>query len=308
MPTDLLPSQPVQAPAALVVRGRRLAWGRRTYVMGILNVTPDSFSGDGLAGDMRSAVARGVAMAADGADILDIGGESTRPGAQPVPAAVEMERVLPVIRALRQETDVPISVDTYKATVAEAALDAGADMVNDVWGLRRDRHLADVVASRGVPVVLMDNCSDQRLVAMRPGIGGYYEPEAGGDVVTEVVNRLRTLVQEARAAGIAPEAIIVDPGIGFGKSRDANLALINRLTEVRALGYPVLCGPSRKSFIGLTLDVGPAERLEGTMAAVAVAIARGADIVRVHDVAPVVRLVRMTDALVRRASGGPSDA
>ncbi len=288
---------------ALVLRGRRLEWGARTYLMGILNVTPDSFSGDGLAGDVRKAVAHGLQLIAAGADVLDIGGESTRPGAEPVPAEVEVERVVPVIRALRHHTDVPISIDTYKAAVAEKALEAGADLVNDVWALERDPLLADLIAERGVPVVLMDNRSDRRVVAVREGIGSYFEAQSRGDVVAEVVSRLQARILAALAAGIAPQAIIVDPGIGFGKSRDENLELIDRLTEVRALGYPVLCGPSRKSFIGLTLDAGPADRLEGTMAAVAVAIVRGADIVRVHDVAPIARLVRVTDALVRRGVG-----
>lgn len=302
MPTD---GNVLPLPPGLRVRGRTMQWGVRTYVMGILNVTPDSFSGDGLASDLDAAVARGIQLAEAGCDIIDIGGESTRPGAEPVPASVELERVLPVIRALRAEIDAPISIDTYKAEVAEAALAAGADMVNDVWGLQRDPSLANVVARWRVPVVLMDNQSHRAMVAAREGIGSFYQCDASGDVVCAVAARLKSLALSAQNSGIAKERIILDPGIGFGKSPEQNLALIDRLAEIRALGYPVLCGPSRKSFIGLALGLGPSERLEGTAAAVAVAIVRGADIVRVHDVPAMLHVARMTDAIVRRNASVP---
>lgn len=282
------------------MRGRRFAWGERTYVMAIVNATPDSFSGDGLGLDVEAAFAAGVAAEANGADILDVGGESTRPGAAAVPVDQELSRVLPVIRALRARTDLPISIDTYKAEVADAALDAGADLVNDVWGLEADAEMGPLVARRGVPVVLMHNRSRARDARLDPRLGGHYASHRSDDVVRDVCDDLRAAVARALGFGIAPHCIVLDPGIGFGKSPGENLALVDRTDEVRALGYPVLVGPSRKSFIGITLDAEPQERLEGTAAAVAVSIVRGADLVRVHDVAAMARVARMTDAIVRR--------
>jgi len=288
-------------PAPLTIAGRTFHWGRQTYVMGIINVTPDSFSGDGLGLDVDAAVALGRQMVADGAHLLDVGGESTRPGSEPVSADEEKRRVLPVIQRLAAEVDVPISVDTYKAEVAAAALDAGAHIVNDVWALRRDPEMASLVAERGVPAILMHNRSRPKDVLWREGLGGMYKGAEYDDLLGEVVGELRERVEAAEGAGISRERLIVDPGIGFGKSVPHNLELINRLGELRVLGCPVLVGPSRKSFIGYVLDLPAHERVEGTAAAVAVAIARGADMVRVHDVKVMVRVARMTDALIRRS-------
>jgi len=278
-------------------------WGRRTYVMGILNVTPDSFSGDGLLaeGDIAArAVAQAQAFTAAGADIIDIGGESTRPGSTPVELEEELARVLPVITAVRAAVDATISVDTYRAAVAAAALDAGAAWVNDVWGLRMDPELAGLIARRGCPIVLMHNRSRPKDVAQAERLGGRYVGVAYNDLIADVIRELQESIDLALAAGVRPDQIIIDPGIGFGKTVAQNLELIDRLDAFKALGYPLLLGPSRKSFIGYTLDLPPEERVEGTAAAVAIGIARGADIIRVHDVQAMARVARMTDAIVRR--------
>lgn len=292
---------PAVASRAVNLRGRRLEWGSRTYVMAILNLTPDSFSGDGLARDVDRAVERARGAIENGADILDVGGESTRPGARPVSADEELARVLPVIAAVRSQFDIPISVDTYKAAVAEAALDAGADMVNDVWALRADHAMVGLVARRGVPLVLMHNRSNPSNVALADRLGAHYVGTDYEDLLTDVKRELAESIALAHAAGVTDDQIILDPGIGFGKTVAQNLTLLNRVDEIRAMGYPVLVGPSRKSFIGLTLDLPPEERVEGTAAAVAVAIARGVDIARVHDVREMVRVTRMADAVVRPA-------
>lgn len=278
-------------------------WGSRTYVMGILNVTPDSFSGDGIIaqGDAVSvSVEQARAFISANCDILDVGGESTRPGSQPVDAAAEKERVIPVVAALAREfPEALISIDTYKADVAEAALDAGAHIVNDVWGLRADPDLARVTAKRGVPVILMHNRSNPASVEVKAQLGNAYIGAEYQNLIEDVKRELMDSVNIARRAGIPDEHIILDPGIGFGKTVAHNLELIRRLDEIRALGFPVLLGPSRKSFIGYTLDLPPDQRVEGTAAAVAVGITRGADIVRVHDVLQISRVVKMTDAIVR---------
>jgi dihydropteroate synthase len=273
-------------------------------LMGILNLTPDSFSGDGLlAGadenSLALALQQGREFVAAGADILDIGGESTRPGAQPVSVEEEMQRVIPVIRTIAAELDVLISVDTYKAAVAEAALAAGAHIVNDVWGLHADPRLAEVVANSRAPVILMHNRSSWAHADIKERLGGRYVGIPYENLIEDICNDLLESVALARQAGISDEQIIIDPGIGFGKTVEQNLELVNRLGEIRALGYPVLSGPSRKSFIGYTLDLPADQRLEGTAAAVVVSIVRGADIVRVHDVTFMSRLMRMTDAIVR---------
>lgn len=281
-------------------------WGTRTYVMGIINVTPDSFSGDGVAlGDDEELVERTVQQALRfldaGADILDIGGESTRPGSQPVTAEEEAARLLPAIKAIRSAAaEAIISVDTYRAGVAEAALDAGADWVNDVWGLRMDPGMASLISSRGCPVVIMHNRSKPKDVNQEERLGGRYVGVEYGDLLGDIKSELTEQIAMALDAGVRHEQIIVDPGIGFGKTVAQNLELINRLGELKALGYPILSGPSRKSFIGYTLDLPPDQRMEGTAAAVAISIARGADIVRVHDVESMARVARMTDAIVRR--------
>ncbi len=287
----------------LVIGTHTLAWGTRTYVMGILNVTPDSFSGDGLlvSGDPQRVsmeVARRFIEA--GVDMLDVGGESTRPGSEPVGAEEERRRVIPILQALAREfPQILLSVDTYKAAIAEEALQAGAHIVNDVWGLRADPALKEVVARAGCPVILMHNRSNPASVEVRSQLGNAYVGSEYADLLADVKRELMDSVELARQAGIADDRIILDPGLGFGKKVEQNLELIDRLGEIRALGFPVLSGPSRKSFIGYTLNLPPEQRVEGTAAAVAVSIVRGADIVRVHDVEPLMRLVHMTDAIVR---------
>jgi dihydropteroate synthase len=277
-----------------------MAWGERTYVMAIVNVTPDSFSGDGVGADAAAAVAQAGAAVAAGADLVDVGGESTRPGASAVSVDEEIARVVPVIRAVRRRLEVPISVDTYKAAVAEAALDAGADLVNDVWAFRADADMASLVARRGIPVVLMHNRLAGATVRLDPGFGPHYAGVEYDNLVPDVCRELLVSVAHGRAAGVADGQMILDPGIGFGKTPEQSLEVLGRLGEVKALGFPVLVGPSRKSFIGKVLGgLPPGERLEGTAAAVALAIAGGADLVRVHDVPAMVRVARVADAIVR---------
>ncbi|MEA5078057.1 MAG: dihydropteroate synthase [Anaerolineaceae bacterium] len=280
-----------------------LPYGQKTFVMGILNVTPDSFSGDGLMEQknlLAAALAQATRFIEAGADILDIGGESTRPGSQLVNADEELARVLPVIVALKKEfPQILLSIDTYKAAVAEAALQAGVHWVNDVWGLRADVKMAAVVASGHAPVVLMHNRSKSERVHIQAELGGTYLGADYGDFLADVKAELMQSVALAKAAGVTDEQIILDPGLGFGKSREQNLELVNHLDEIKALGYPVLLGPSRKSFIGYTLNLPPDQRVEGTAAVCAVGIVRGADILRVHDVEAIVRTARMTDALIR---------
>ena len=285
---------------------KALEWGTRTYIMGILNITPDSFSGDGWLSQNEYSISEmlphlmNVArdFISNGADILDIGGESTRPGAQPVDIDDELARVIPVIQSLAAETDVLISIDTYKAPVAKAALEAGANIVNDVWGLHADTELAHVVARYEAPVILMHNRSSWAHAQIKEKLGGRYVGIPYDNLIEDVKRELMESVDLAHAAGIPDELIILDPGIGFGKTVEQNLELINRLDEIKMLGYPILLGPSRKSFIGYTLDLPPEDRLEGTAAAVAIGIDRGADIIRMHDVAAMARVARMTDAIV----------
>lgn len=275
-------------------------WGSRTYVMGILNLTPDSFSGDGLGiQNEEAALQQAREYVQAGADILDVGGESTRPGAAPVSAQEEMDRVLPIITILKAEFDTLISIDTYKAKVADEAIKTGAAMLNDVWGLQADPALAKVASETGVPVILMHNRSTPNNAAIKDQLGGRYIGVEYDNLLDDVKRELMESVNLAHAAGISDQQIILDPGIGFGKTVQQNLALLNHLDEIRALGYPVLLGPSRKSFIGYTLDLPPEDRVEGTAAAVSVGITRGADIIRVHDVREMIRTARMTDAIVR---------
>jgi dihydropteroate synthase len=275
----------------------------RTHVMGVLNVTPDSFSDGGLFSSGDAAIKHAVEMAADGADLIDVGGESTRPGAEPVPAKEEMERVIPVIKALSREVEVPISIDTAKATVASAAIEAGAVIVNDISAMRFDPAMGEVIASSRAGVILMHMQGQPRTMQQAP----HY-----GDVVAEVREALLGWAREAQDAGIKREQIAIDPGIGFGKNRDHNLLLLKQLRLFtspdvdeksdrgeESLRYPVVVGPSRKSFIGLTLDLPVEERLEGTAAAVAWVVAAGADVVRVHDVREIVRVIRMVEAIQR---------
>ncbi|HEU0291596.1 MAG TPA: dihydropteroate synthase [Anaerolineales bacterium] len=288
---------------SLQIGNHTFHWGSRTYVMGILNVTPDSFSGDGLManGDrIELALRQAEYFLHHQADILDVGGESTRPGSQPVTPDQELERVIPVIQAIKNNfPDALISIDTHKAKVAEEAFKAGAQILNDVWALRADPELAPVAKKFNVPVILMHNRSNPASVEVRAQLGNAYIGSEYENLIEDVKRELLASVDLATKAGIEDRHIILDPGIGFGKTREHNLGLINRLDEIRALGYPVLLGPSRKSFIGFTLDLPPDERVEGTAATIAIGIARGADIIRVHDVKEIGRVARMTDAIVR---------
>jgi dihydropteroate synthase len=288
----------------LKVANQIFDWGRRTYVMGVLNITPDSFSGDGIIskGDaVEVSLEQAKRFVAAGATILDVGGESTRPGSEPIEVEEERRRVIPVVKAIAKEfPDTLISIDTYKAVIAEEALNEGAQIVNDVWALRADPELRKVVAKHKCPVILMHNRSNPASVEVRANLGNAYIGAEYADVIEDVKRELMDSVKLARQSGIDDDRIILDPGIGFGKKVEHNLELINRLDEIRALGFPVLLGPSRKSFIGYTLDLPPDQRVEGTAAAVAVGIARGADIVRVHDVEYMTRVAKMTDALVRK--------
>ncbi|MGD0114128.1 MAG: dihydropteroate synthase [Armatimonadota bacterium] len=280
---------PVQR--VLRCRGRDLALGAKTLVMGIINVTPDSFSGDGLGGNTAAAIAQGTQMVADGADILDVGGESTRPGADPVSIEDEIARVLPVIGGLTREVDVPISIDTYKCSVAAAALAKGASIVNDISGLRFDTNMANAAAEAGAAVIAMHIRGTPRDMQKDPK----YD-----DVIGEISEYLEESIALAEAAGLTRDRIVVDPGFGFGKTLEHNLELLRRLREFRSLGCAVMIGTSRKSSIGKLLGDAPAdERIMGTAATVALAIAAGADIVRVHDVKEMVQVARVADAVVR---------
>ena len=298
LPSDADSGVPEQPPASLVVRGRTFAWGARTYVMGVINVTPDSFSGDGLlrgsvdgaADVVDRAVSQARQMVDEGADMLDIGGQSTRPGHVQVADDEELARTQPVVGAIRSALpELPISIDTTKRNVAAAALDVGADIVNDVWGTGDSDALARLAAERGVPLVVMHNRREARY----------------RNVLAEVLSDLQRALDRALQCGVAWESLIVDPGIGFGKTAEQNLAVLRDLSLVTALGRPVLIGTSRKSTIGKVLDLPADQRLEGTLATTALAVASGADIVRVHDVMENVRVTRMADAIVR---GGWTEA
>jgi len=312
--TELASRPPSPHPDPSRIGARTFRWGERTFVMGILNVTPDSFSGDGLlapAANVASAeqpkrpmtdpveavVAAGRRMVDEGADILDIGGESTRPGHEPITADEERRRVVPAIAALRAALpDTPLSIDTTKPEVAEAALAAGADLVNDVWGVGPDDRLARLAADHGVPLVIMHNRAEPRYTSL----------------VGEVVADLQAAIDRALRLGVRWDDLIVDPGFGFGKTPEHNLEVLRRLDVLRVLGRPILLGTSRKSTLGKVLDLPADERVEATLSTTALGIAGGADIVRVHDVRANVRAARMSDAVVRgnwrpaAAEGGQS--
>jgi dihydropteroate synthase len=264
-------------------------WDTKTYVMAILNATPDSFSGDGIAGSPEVAGDLAAAAVASGADVIDIGAESTRPGHQPVTANEELTRLLPVLEAVSTRVNVPISVDTSKAVVADTALRAGASMVNDVRGFIQDPELTAVVAAHGVPAVVMHDVP----------------PDGRGDLLSAIARELSRRLDRAVVAGIAWERLIIDPGFGFGKDWRQNLELLRRLGELRVLGRPILVGISRKGTIGRVLGLPEHDRIEGTAATVALAIAAGADIVRVHDVRAMTRVAQMTDAVIRRVPDEP---
>ncbi len=287
----LLSSMPGTTPRVLEPGGHRLELGGRTLVMGVVNTTPDSFSDAGAFADFEDARARALEMGTAGADIIDIGGESTRPGAEPVTLEEEVHRTVPLIESIAGEVGVPISIDTYKAEVARKALDAGACIINDISGLRFDPEMIPLAAERGVPVVIMHMQGVPRNMQENP----VYD-----DVVADISRFLRERASEAVAGGVEPGRIFVDPGIGFGKTVEHNLEIVRRIEEFRSLGYPVVLGTSRKRFIGSVLDRPVTERLLGTAATVAFAVARGVDVVRVHDVEEMVEVVRMADAVAGR--------
>ncbi|MFO8143475.1 MAG: dihydropteroate synthase [Dehalococcoidales bacterium] len=272
-------------------------WGERTYIMGVINVSPDSFSGDGIS-NLQASLEQARLFVSEGADILDIGGESTRPGAEPVSMDEEIGRVVPVIEKLSLEVDVPLSIDSYKPEVARRAVEAGATILNDQWGLKREQGLAELAAEKGLPLILMSNQRDKSGYDLRiKSDVSYYD-----DVIAEVMSSLRKSLDVALGLGVSWDNLIIDPGIGFGKTWQQNLEILQRLEELNELGRPILVGPSRKSFIGIVLDLPAEERVEGTAASIAISIAKGADVVRVHDVGQMTRVCRVSDAIVRQAS------
>ena len=264
------------------IAGSRFEWGSRTYVMGIVNVTPDSFSGDGLGTDRDAAVAQGLRMVREGADILDVGGESTRPGHHQITVGEEVARTEAVVSRLAREAGVPVSIDTYKLEVAEAAVAAGATMINDIWALTRTPGLADLAATKNCALVVMHNQD-----------GTEYQ----ADLMVEIKQFLREAVDRALHAGVRRERVLIDPGIGFGKTAEQNWVVMQRMEELRELGQPILIGTSRKSFIGKLLEVPVTDRIEGTAATVTAAVLRGADVVRVHDVREMSLVVRAADRM-----------
>ena len=272
-----------------VANGEPLVWGQRTYVMGIINLTPDSFSGDGLGSDVSAAVEQALRFEAEGADFIDVGAESTRPGHESITAEEELERLMPALEAIVSRVNLPISVDTGKAVVARNAVAAGAAIINDQWGLKSEPEIAVAAAQTGAGLILMHNQK-----------GRHYD-----DLIPDVASSLSASAKTALDAGVPKGNIILDPGSGFGKTPDHNLEVLNRLREFTSLGYPLMLGTSRKSTIGMVLDLPVDERVEGTAATVALAAAGGVDIVRVHDVRHMVRVCRMSDAVVRgwRPSG-----
>jgi dihydropteroate synthase len=260
-------------------------WGKKTYIMGILNVTPDSFSDGGCYVSQDAAVKQAIRMYNEGADIIDVGGETTKPGAVPVAAEIETDRVIPVIESLSKAIRIPVSVDTYRAETAELAIKAGASMVNDVWGLKYDPDMAAVIAAYRVPVCIMHN---------RTGGTDY-----GDDLIGKILLELEESISIAKNANIPDENIMIDPGIGFAKTWEQNITVMRHLEDFKKLGYPVLLGASRKSFIGKVLDLEVADRLEGTLAATSIGITKGIDMVRVHDVLQNSRVAKMMDSMVR---------
>jgi dihydropteroate synthase len=273
---------PIKLPS-LRIGNKEFRWGEKTYIMGIVNVTPDSFSGDGLGNNVEAASEQAKMFVATGADIIDVGGESTRPGSKSITIDEELDRVIPIIERLKKEITVPISIDTYHSVIAEKAVAAGAVMLNDVWGLQKDPGLAHIAAKYNIPLILTQNQRESTY----------------NDFYPEIINSLKQSMQIALEYGVKLDNIILDPGIGFGKTVTQNLEILRRLAELKELGRPILLGTSRKSFIGAVLDLPVDERVEGTAATVALGIANGADIIRVHDVEYMVRVAKMSDAIVR---------
>ncbi|MBU5454411.1 dihydropteroate synthase [Caproiciproducens sp. MSJ-32] len=261
-----------------------LDFNKRTYIMGILNVTPDSFSDGGMYNNIEAALKRAKEMVEEGADIIDVGGESTRPGASYVEAEEEIKRVVPIIKAIKRELDVLISIDTYKSQVAEEAIKAGADIVNDVWGLKKDKNMASIIVKYDVPCILMHNRDE------RPY----------NDLMRDLLDDLYESISLAKNAGIKADKIILDPGIGFAKTYEENLEVMNNLEKIVSLGYPVLLAASRKRMIGYALDLPVEERLEGTLATTVIGIMKGCHMVRVHDVLENKRVALMTDKIIKR--------
>lgn len=267
------------------MKNTEFEFGTKTYIMGILNVTPDSFSDGGEFVALEKSINHAKRMEVEGADIIDLGGESTRPGSKEVPTEVELKRVIPVLKKLINEINIPISVDTSKSIVAEEVLKCGAHMINDVWGLQKDDKMASTVAKYNVPICIMHNQK-----------GTEYKK----DIMEEIIDFLNTSINIALKAGIKKENIILDPGIGFGKTAEQSMEVMARLGELNDLGYPILLGTSRKSMIGKILDLPPKERIEGTIATSVMGVLQGIDILRVHDVKENIRAVKVTDAIVRK--------
>jgi dihydropteroate synthase len=281
----------LESPPHTIRCGKKiLRLDQRIHLMGVVNVTPDSFSDGGMFLDSDRAISHGIVLCSEGADIIDVGGESTRPGAQPVPVDEELRRVIPVIEGLAAKIDTPISIDTYKSGVAERAIEAGAKMINDISGLHFDPKLAEVAAKHDVPVVLMHIRGNPQVMQLNV----QYDC-----LLTEIMEYLEEGIEIAEAAGIHPEQIIIDPGIGFGKSVEDNLRIIRHLTELKSLGKPILLGVSRKTFIGKVLKAAVDQREEGTLASLSAAVMNGANILRVHDVGPAKKAAQMVDAILR---------
>jgi len=276
-------------------RGGDLRLGERTLVMGVLNITPDSFSDGGFFFEPHRAIEHGLRMAEEGADIIDIGGESSRPGSDPVPVDEELKRVIPVIEGLASHLKIPLSVDTYKSQVAERAIEAGAQMINDISGLRFDPQIPAVAARYDTPLIIMHIQGTPKMMQQDP----FYE-----DLMGEIIAYLREGIKKAERGGVDPHQVIVDPGIGFGKRVQDNLVIINRLYELNVLGRPLLIGTSRKSFIGAVLDAEVHQRGIGSLATVAVSVLKGAHIVRVHEVASARQAVDMVDAIIHTEESG----
>ncbi|MDI7259507.1 MAG: dihydropteroate synthase [Thermodesulfobacteriota bacterium] len=277
----------------LRLRKQTFTLGKRTLLMGVLNITPDSFSDGGLYFDKEKAIAHGVRMAEEGADIIDIGGESTRPGSKPLEMEEELRRIIPVIESLTKEVDVPISIDTYKSAVAQRAIEAGAEMINDISGLHFDPDLALIAVREDIPIVLMHIRGTPE--TMQKDV--YYE-----SLFSEIIQYLKESIQRAESVGVNPEQVIIDPGIGFGKTLEDNLLIIKNLSEFRVLGKPILLGTSRKTFIGKILNADPGQRLEGTLSSIAIAVLNGAHIIRCHDVLQAKKTIAVADAI--RLAGG----